>query len=267
MTATRRGQGSSARTRATRSPRSKPAAQKPAAKKATPKKPATRTSTPKKSAPKKSATKKPSSKKPSSKKPAPKKSASNKSATSSPLRQRAEATEARHRRQHDADDARLSPEQHRVLLHELRVHQSELELQNEELRRAQLELEASRARYFELYDLAPVGYLTLSDRGQILEANLTAASLLGVSRSALLHAMLTRFVLPADQDIYYHHRTLLFGTGEPQSCELRLLRQGAPALWARLQGTLGHDEAGAPLCRLTFSDISRRKLDAQNLAE
>ncbi|MFH1811063.1 MAG: PAS domain-containing protein, partial [Pseudomonadota bacterium] len=224
MTATRRGRGSSARTRATRSPRSNPAAQRAAAKKPAPKKPA----------PKKPAPKKPASKKPAPKKPAPKKP---------------------------------TPEQHPALLHDLRVHQIELELQNEELRRTQLELEASRTRYFELYDLAPVGYLTLSDKGQILEANLTAASLLGVTRSALGHQMLTHFVLPEDQDIFYHHRAMLFGTGEPQSCELRLLRQGAPALWARLQGTLGHDEAGAPLCRLTFSDISRRKLDAQNLAE
>ena len=79
------------------------------------------------------------------------------------------------------------------MLHDLRVHQIELEMQNEELRRTQADLEASRARYFDLYDLAPVGYFTISERGLILEANLTAATLLGVARGALIKQPLTRF--------------------------------------------------------------------------
>ncbi len=79
----------------------------------------------------------------------------------------------------------LSPEDARKVLHELRVHQIELEMQNEELRRAQGELEASRARYFDLYDLAPVGYLSVSERGLIVEANLTFATMLGVEEEAL----------------------------------------------------------------------------------
>ena len=92
------------------------------------------------------------------------------------------------------------------MLHELRVHQIELEMQNEELRRAQAELDAARARYFDLYDLAPVGYCTLSEQGLILEANLTAATLLGVARGALVKQPFTRFILKEDQDIYYLHR-------------------------------------------------------------
>ena len=116
----------------------------------------------------------------------------------------------------------LSPEVARRALHELRVHQIELEMQNEELRRTQEELEGSRARYFDLYDLAPVGYFTLSEQGLILEANLTGAKLLGVARGALVKQPLSRFVLREDQDIYYLHRKALLETGAPQAWELRM---------------------------------------------
>ena len=101
----------------------------------------------------------------------------------STLRQRAEA-------KFSADkppvQASRSPEATEQVLHELEVHQIELEMQNDELRRTQSELEAARARYFDLYDLAPVGYVTLSETGLILEANLTAAQMLGVDRRALV---------------------------------------------------------------------------------
>src|SRR5450759_2656750 len=113
----------------------------------------------------------------------------------------------------------LSPGEARRTLHELRVHQIELEMQNEELRRAQAELDAARARYFELYDLAPVGYVTISEKGLILEANLTAATLRGVARGALVKHPITGFICEEDQDIYYLHRKQLFATAEPQACE------------------------------------------------
>jgi PAS domain-containing protein len=109
-----------------------------------------------------------------------------------------------------------TPESVRQVLHELRVHQIELTMQNEELRRAQAEIEAERARYFDLYDLAPVGYVTVSEKGLILEANLTAATLLGVNRGVLVKQPLSRFIFQEDQDSYYLHRKKLFETGEPQ---------------------------------------------------
>src|SRR6266853_644819 len=117
----------------------------------------------------------------------------------------------------------LSPEEARRVLHELRVHQIELEMQNEELRRTQVELEAAWVRYFDLYDLAPVGYFTFSEQGLILQANLTAATLLGVSRGALVKEPVSRFVFREDQDIFYKHRKKLFEAGAPQSYELRLV--------------------------------------------
>jgi PAS domain S-box-containing protein len=154
----------------------------------------------------------------------------------------------------------LSPEETRQTLHELRVHQIELTMQNEELRRTQEELGAAQARYFDLYDRAPVGYFTLSDEGLILEANLTASSLLDVARSALVKKSLNRFIFREDQDIYYHYRQQLFKTGAPQVCELRLVRKDGSLFWARLESTVAQDsENGDVLCRAVISDITERK--------
>jgi PAS domain S-box-containing protein len=153
----------------------------------------------------------------------------------------------------------LSLEENRQILHELRVHQIELEMQNEELRRVQSELEASRARYFDLYDLAPVGYCTLNEQGLILEANLTAATLLGVARSALVKQRLTRFILPEDQDIYYRHRKQLFETGAPQVCELRMMKNDGAQFWGHLAAAAAQNTGGAPVCRVVMTDITERK--------
>ncbi len=154
----------------------------------------------------------------------------------------------------------LSPDEGRRTLHELRVHQIELEMQNDELRRMQGQLEASRAQYFDLYELAPVGYFTLSEAGLIMEVNITAATLLGVARSVLIKQRLTRFILPEDQDIYYRQRKLLFETGAPQVCELRLVKKDASSLWVRLDATAAPDADGAPVvCRATMIDITDRK--------
>jgi PAS domain S-box-containing protein len=160
----------------------------------------------------------------------------------------------------------LSPEETRRTLHELRVHQIELEMQNEELRRAQVELDVARARYFDLFDLAPVGYCTVSEKGLILEANLTAASLLGVSRSALVGERYTRFIVPEDEDVYYHRRKRLFETGAPQVFELRLAGKDSVPFWARLEATAAQDAGGTPLSRVVMSDITEGKRSEQDLA-
>ncbi len=156
--------------------------------------------------------------------------------------------------------AAVSPEEDPKLLHELQVHQIELEMQNEELRRTHEELEASRARYFDLYDLAPVGYCTLSEQGLILEANLTASAMLGVARGALLEQPLARYVLPEDQGLYHAHRTRLLATGAPQGCELRLRCAAAAPFWARIDATMRRDPgSGVPVCRAVLIDISALK--------
>jgi PAS domain S-box-containing protein len=153
----------------------------------------------------------------------------------------------------------LPPEEAHQVLHELRVHQIELEMQNEELRRTQAELEASRERYFDLYDLAPVGYVTLSEQGLILEANLTVATLLGVTRSDLVERPFSSFILPEVQDVYYHHRKHLCDTGEPQSCELRLIRKDGSFFWSRFEATAARNADDAPTYRALVVDITQRK--------
>ena len=153
----------------------------------------------------------------------------------------------------------LSPETLRTALHELRVHQIELEMQNEELRLTQEELDVSRARYFDLYDLAPVGYITISAEGLILETNLTAATLLGLHRTDLPKRPLSQFIFKEDQDTYYKHRRKLFETGEPQQCELRVVTHDGTIVWTNLDATAALDESGAPTCRAVMSDISDRK--------
>jgi PAS domain S-box-containing protein len=152
-----------------------------------------------------------------------------------------------------------TPEAIERMLYELRVHQIELEMQNEELLRAQSEIEAGRARYFDLYDLAPVGYCTLSEKGLILEANLTAATLLGTVRGDLIKKPISRFILKDDQDIYYLHRNLLFETGESQECDLRLIKADGTSFWALLKGNVSRGKDGAPECLVTIGDISERK--------
>jgi len=154
---------------------------------------------------------------------------------------------------------KLSSKNPENLIYELRVHQIELEMQNEELRRAQAELDAARARYFDLYDLAPVGYCTVSEQGLILEANLTATTLLGVARGALVKQSLTRFILKEDQDSYYLHCKQLFESGEPQACELRLVKMDGAPVWVRLEATVAQDADGMPVCLAVMSDITKRK--------
>jgi PAS domain S-box-containing protein len=158
------------------------------------------------------------------------------------------------------DQGTIAPQEAWLLLHELQVHQIELEMQNEELRRTQVELEASRARYFDLYNLAPVGYMTLSKQGLILEANLTVANLLGVDRSRLTKQPVTRYILPEDEDVYYLHRKHLFETGARQAYEIRFRRKDGSQFWTRLELTMVQDgESKAPACLVTVSDITEFK--------
>ncbi len=141
-------------------------------------------------------------------------------------------------------------------LYELRVHQIELEMQNEELRQFQLDLNDSQERYFDFYDMAPVGYCSLDDTGIILESNLTTANLLGVPRESLIKQPFTRFIESADQDIYYLMRKQLIQTKAVQSCELRLRQKEGEPLWVGLTVSCAPTVGHGPVMRIVLSDIT-----------
>ena len=144
-------------------------------------------------------------------------------------------------------------------LHELQVHQIELEMQNEELRRTQVALDRERARYFDLYDLAPVGYVTINDAGLVLQANFMACTLLGVTRGALIRQPISRFMLREDGDIFYLLRKQIIASGESRSCELRILKNDGTPLWVALTASPAQGEDGVPELWIVLNDITQRK--------
>jgi PAS domain S-box-containing protein len=175
------------------------------------------------------------------------------------LREQAERVVAEHAALAAEASEKLTPEAMQRLVHELQVHRIELEMQNEELRRAQVALDSVRARYFDLYDLAPLGYCTVGETGIIVEANLTAATLFGVRRGELLRRSFSRFIHQDDQDSYYLFRKQILAGRAPEQCELRMLKQDGTVFWARLAVTVARDGGGAVLLQLIISEITERK--------
>src|SRR5215471_9610406 len=144
-----------------------------------------------------------------------------------PLRQRAEQLMRATRAQILA----MPDQQVRTLVYELQVHQIELEVQNEELRQAQIELAESRDRYSDLYEFAPIGYVTLAPRGRIIEANLAAAAMFGVNRADLIGKDMYDFVVRESRDHCYLHLRAAFDSNTKQICELNMRRKdGTPLI-------------------------------------
>ena len=146
------------------------------------------------------------------------------------------------------------------LLHELQVHQVELEMQNAELHEARNRLEVLLEKYTDLYDFAPVGYFSLDKSGRIMEANLTGAALLGVDRSQLIHRPLQRFATPESQPGILTFLQRVFAEKGKQVCEAALLRTGSAAFWAGFHGMAAITVSGPQKwCRVAVSDITSIK--------
>ncbi len=180
-----------------------------------------------------------------------------------PLRELAEKQVKDNQHKFEDKIGSLSLDESRRLIHELEVHQVELEMQNIELRRLQEQLEKSRAWYLDLYDLAPVGYFTINSEGHILEANLPAASLLGVRRNFLCKKPFTHFIIHEDQDIFYLNQKELFKNGRKRLFELRMKKHDDTFFWVSIETTLAYGENDVLNCRAVMSDITERKIIEQ----
>lgn len=146
-------------------------------------------------------------------------------------------------------------------LHKQKV---ELEKQNQELNRVHAELEISRAKYYDLYNLAPMGYFTLDQEGSILEANLISSSMLSTMRDSLIGQSFSNYIVPEDKDIYYLHAKRLLSSGVYQEFKIRLLTKDGTIFWVNMTLTPMQHTVDKRSCLATISEKTdtnkRRKI-------
>ena len=182
-----------------------------------------------------------------------------------PLADRRQAAEERLRNKKTAPVEGLAEVDILALLHEFQVHQIELEMQNEELPRAQATAEEASEKYHDLFDFAPVGYFLWDSEGRILEVNLTGATLLGLDRNMVVQKRFGQFVALEHRAMFadFCHRVLL--ADSKQTCEVKILNDGQ-ALVALVEGIAVQDRQGhRRVCRAAVIDISQQKRAAQDL--
>ncbi|MHC1765705.1 MAG: ATP-binding protein [Verrucomicrobiia bacterium] len=188
------------------------------------------------------------------------------------LRRRAETRLIKHPTDTALPESDVDPQR---LLHELQVHQVELEMQNEELQAARNQAEEVLEKYTDLYDFAPVGYFSVDEQGLILEVNLTAAAMLGVERARLVNRRFRNFVAPSSRPMFLGFLQRALATSGKQTCEMSLVNDAGEAFWAGIQATPAVVTRGARRwCRIAVSDISalkraeeaQRRMDALTVA-
>ena len=152
-----------------------------------------------------------------------------------------------------------SSEEIQKMLYELQVHHSELERQNDALRMSLARTEAELARYFNHYNLAPVGYCIISEKGITLEANATITTMLGVNRQTMINEPFSAFILREDKDIYYRLLKEALTNEKVLPCEFRMITSDKTTFWASLQVKVLEDEDGTKCLRVAISDFSKHK--------
>ncbi|MEI8313128.1 MAG: response regulator [Verrucomicrobiota bacterium] len=141
----------------------------------------------------------------------------------------------------------------------LSQYQEELMFQNHELSETQMALKTSQTRYFDLYDTAPVGYVTLTEKDTILEANSTATNLLVAAGCSLVKQQFASFIFREDLDIYFWFNKNLLANEKPPPCELRMNKHDGAQAWVRIEATAARNGPGAMEKRLVLSDVSIHK--------
>ncbi|VVB64567.1 Methanogenesis regulatory histidine kinase FilI [uncultured archaeon] len=155
----------------------------------------------------------------------------------------------------------------KALVHELQVHQIELEMQNEEMKRAKQEIEDALAKYSDLYDFAPIGLFTIDIRRLIQEVNLAGAKLLGVARSDLMNKHFYLFVQPKDLSSFNRFCKSAFETSTKQTCELNILRDEEPTGYVRIEGMAAEDDQKCRQLQIAVIDITEPKRMEKDLRE
>src|ERR1017187_1542431 len=169
------------------------------------------------------------------------------------LRRRADA---RLQSQKPPANAPRSPHETQRLLHELQVHQIELEMQNEELRNSRAQVEAAVSRYTDIYDFAPVGYFTLKSDGVITQTNFAGARLLGLERARLVGKRFEPFVARADRGAFTALIQQVFAAQAHLALEVELVRIDQPARTVHIEATLS---SNGQECHAVVLDITERK--------
>jgi diguanylate cyclase (GGDEF)-like protein/PAS domain S-box-containing protein len=185
--------------------------------------------------------------------------------TSKSYRSQAEAHFFVQKEQSNEAEELLTPIGTRLLLHELRVHQIQLEMQNEDLRKVHRELEASRARYFDLYDLAPVGYCTINQDRVILESNLATATLLGVKRTELIERSFDRFMHVSEIEHFALLCKTLLNTERTGKEEFQMVRRDGTLFWGGVTAVAAKDEIDRPILRIVLTDKTENRQNQEEL--
>ena len=158
----------------------------------------------------------------------------------------------------------VTPEEAYRLIQELEVHQIELEMQNEELQQARLDLERSLIEYTDLYDFAPVGYITLDQRGVILNVNLTGSRMLGMERSRIVNQHLNNFILASYRSVFSSFLEKVFRNRDQETIEIAMQKEGSGELYAHMEAMVSENRRE---CRVALVDITVQKQSDQKLQE